>query len=160
MSIESILRDRKIPNDICYEIIQYAKPTKLNKSLEEELTSEAIYRLFSRRYNDYIDDINEYDNDPNGSEHIEQEIPPYLPFMFECEIDSMPHDEFSYYIDCLKKYKRNKDGANYFINSIKEVIGWEMNNRFYDDSEDEYYYEDESYLFPITGTYYTDACDI
>ena len=144
-----------LPEDLQEMAIEYLKPNKIGKNMKNEIESEYVYRLFKRTYDEFVKDLNTY-NEENSENiaSIEESVPPYLPFMFEYLVDCMPHENYKYYIDCLKMNKKHPEEAEYFIKAIKLAMNWEQHNTFYDD--------DEYYLFESTNfdDYYDDANDI
>lgn len=149
MVVEKILQKKKIPNEIQNHIFEYIIPKKMDEKLQQEIICDAVYRLFTRTYTIFEQDLEDYNQELEEDGTIEA---PYLPMMFEYLVDCMPHENFKHYMECLEKCKTfNSDIAtiDYFITALKIVRNWEMHNNFYDD---EYYLD---YF-----DYYDDAGDI
>ena len=137
MVVEKILREKKIPNEIQNHIIEYIIPKKMNENLQQEIICDAVYRLFTRTYTIFEEDLQNYNEELEEDETID---PPYSPMMFEYLVDSFPHENFKHFMECLEKCKSFKSdiaSVEYFITALKLVINWETHNNFYDD--DEYY---------------------
>ena len=150
MVVEKILREKKIPNEIQNHIIEYLIPKKMNENLQQEIICDAVYRLFSRTYTIFEEDLESYNEELEEDETTD---PPYLPMMFEYLVDGFPHENFKHFMECLEKCKSFKSDiatVEYFITALKLVINWETHNNFYDD--DEYYLN--------MYHYYDDAGDI
>lgn len=159
-----------IPTDISCLIAEYIKPDKLDANIQNEIKSEFVYRLFKNQYDEFIGEVNEFNKKKEKfGEGIEE---PFTPFMFEYLIDCMPHEDFNFYIECLKNHKE-KTECEYFIKVIETVIGWEQRNLYYDDGdyrdyinshypiifadyEPRYEYDEDYYM----DSYYDDASDI
>lgn len=147
-----------LPPELQLHTIDYLKPNKIAENMKNEIEMEYVYRLFKRTYDEFIEDLNTYneEQDEGNIASIEETVPPYLPFMFEYLVDCMPHENYKHYMKCLKQNKKHPKEAEYFIKAIKVAINWEQHNTFYDD--------DSSYSFEITDDtnfhYYDDASDI
>lgn len=149
-----------LPKELQLHTIEYLKPNKIEENMKNEIESEYVYRLFKRTYDEYVEDLNTYNEENDITENIksiEDAVPPYLPFMFEYLVDCMPHENYKHYIKCLKQNKKHPEEAAYFIKAIKLAMDWEQHNTFYDD--------DEYYLFEPTNSimfnnHYDDASDI
>ena len=141
-----------LPQELQLHTIAYLKPNKIEENMKNELESEYVYRLFKRTYDEFVEDLNTYNEEQSEAGNIgtiEESVPPYLPFMFEYLVDCMPHENYKHYIKCLRQNKKHPEEAEYFIKAIKLAMNWEQHNTFYDD--DEYYLfqsmNDENYHY-------------
>ena len=90
-------------------------------------------------FNNLFQEFQGYINDFNNNRFEE---PPYLPFTFEYLVDCLDHSEYKTYNELLNKYNEltnfiYTNDITYYLNSIKVVKGWEMNNIYYDSYNDE-----------------------
>ena len=128
--------NKLLPDDILYSIIEYIKPEKLDNTLQDEIKSEFVFRLFTKKYKHYI----------NNLDNVKKGIQIKNIYHFEYNIMSLPSENYNFYIEQLKKHK-NKEKSNYFIKAIKWVVGINQTRDFYDDEfyNEEYYDYDDEY---------------
>ena len=121
-----------LPDEILYLIVDYIKPDKLDDKIQSEIKTEFVFRLFTQNFKDYIIDVDE----------IEKNNKPKNNYHFEYYVMCLPPENYSFYIEQLKKHK-NKEMSNYFIKAIEWVIGFDQQRGFYDDDNYDYNDEDE-----------------